>query len=125
LINFGLARQQDFDFLIQELKKSERSFGPVFRRENPDWRRSPESVVHAKDMAIRLQNSSWVISGLGVIAGLILMFVSSQNFSGDATHPFLGSGLVLIASSIFFGFCVHAVGAFMEARLEQGESRLE
>ena len=126
LVEIGLVPESELESIKSAIIRDRRPYYPIFKREAEGTRHRVD-IGAAMTSAQLLQRMSISLAFLGLIAGIFVatrtVDIDCSRYVCDSTHPYVGIGIGLIINSIFVSVFIFAAGAFMEARLEQGNLR--
>jgi hypothetical protein len=122
LVELGLVDEKLLQAKIERLLEKRAPVIPMLKSVSTSKRRI-EKFGTALTSARLLQRFSLAIATLGVISGIFLAMhkveTDCYQYGCLSTHPYWAVGIGVIINSIFAGTIFFAIGAYMEARLEQ------
>ena len=126
MVELGLVPESELESIKGAIIRDRRRIQARFKPEAEERRRRVD-IGAALTAARLLQRMSVSIAFLGFIAGIFVatrtVDIDCSLYGCDSTHPYVGIGIGLIINSIIASIFIFATGAFMEARLEQGNLR--
>ena len=135
LVEIGLVPESELESIKSAIIRDRRPYSQPFKRE-PEERRQGVDISAALTGIAIIQWFSVILGILGAIAGLVIAANKVDdpicfNFTdyGDPScienfkYPDVAQGLALSFNAVFFAIVFFTLGAYMKARLQQGNLR--
>ena len=135
LVEIGLVPESELESIKSAIIRDRRPYSQPFKRE-PEERRQGVDISAALTGIAIIQWFSVILGILGTIAGLVIAAKKVDdplciNFTdyGDPScrenfkYPDVAQGLALSFNAVFFAIVFFTLGAYMKARLQQGNLR--
>ena len=135
LVEIGLVPESELESIKSAIIRDRRPYSQPFKRE-PEERRQGVDISAALTGIAIIQWFSVILGILGAIAGLVIAAKKVDdplciNFTdyGDPScienfkYPDVAQGLALSFNAVFFAIVFFTLGAYMKARLQQGNLR--
>jgi hypothetical protein len=134
LVEIGLVPESELESIKSAIIRDRRPYSQPFKREPEERRQGVDISAALLGIAI-IQWFSVILGILGAIAGIVIAsnkvenldcwmnYSSSRPCSESFDYPNVAQGLALSFNAVFFAIVFFTLGAYMKARLQQGNLR--